>query len=251
MIRIKSNLKAILWTSVGAVGSLFIIFPLMIYWVQYDSLSHSKPLSETIISSYKYFIGEIDFDRVFVVLLFLIVGGVIGYWLFRLKSNQRKRSFSLEELLENGEGQGIEFKSSLRWDYRQNKTSKEIEFAVLKTIAAFMNTREGTLLIGVSDDATIIGLENDYQSLKKKNRDGFEQHVMGLVALHIGTDCCKNICVTFFERLGKDICTVEVSHIKIPVFLKFEQSTFFYVRTGNHTRELDIQEALKYIKRIK
>jgi hypothetical protein len=246
---IKKHFNPILWISLGAVSSLFIVCPLVIALLKYDRLNHSQPLAEVIISSYKNFLWEIDFDRVLLVSIFLAVGGLVGYLFYFLKTslNNKEKRLSLEELLEKGECETVEFKSSLRWDYRQNKTNKELEFAVLKTIVAFMNSRKGTLMIGVTDDAAIIGLEKDYQSLKKKNRDGFEQHIMELVALNIGTDCCKNIRIYFFHREENDICAIEVCKIKIPVFLKFQGNTLFYVRTGNHTRELNIQEAIKYI----
>jgi len=249
-VKTTKPFKLILWTSGGAIASLFIVFPLIISLLKYDAINHGIPLSEVIISSYKYLLLEIHLDKLIMLFLFLLTGGLIGYLLYRLitTTSKKEKNLSLTELLKKGECETVEFKSSLRWDYNQLKTNKDLEFAVLKTIAAFMNMRSGFLLIGVADDASIIGLENDYQSLKKKNRDGFEQYLMHLVSLNIGTDCCKNIHVTFFERYEKDICVVEVSHIKIPVFLKFQQHTYFYVRTGNHSRELDIQEALKYIK---
>lgn len=245
----NKHFKQILWTSLGAVSSLFIVCPLVIALLKYDRLDHNQPFAEVIISSYKNFLWEIDFDRVLLVSIFLAVGGLVGYLFYFIKTslNNKEKRLSLEELLKKGESETVEFKSSLRWDYRQNKTNKELEFAVLKTIVAFMNTRKGTLMIGVTDDAAIIGLEKDYQSLKKKNRDGFEQHIMELVALNIGTDCCKNIRIYFFHREENDICAIEVFKIKIPVFLKFQSNTLFYVRTGNHTRELNIQEAIKYI----
>lgn len=249
----NKHIKPFLWTSLGAVSSLSIVYPLVIALLKYDRLNHNQPLAEVIISSYKHFLWEIDFDRVLLVSIFLAAGGLLGYLFYFLKTSlkNKENSLSLEDLLEKGESETVEFKSSLRWDYRQNKTNKELEFAVLKTIVAFMNARKGTLMIGVTDDAAIIGLEKDYQSLKKKNRDGFEQYIMELVALNIGIDCCKNIRVYFFEREGNDICAIEVSNIKIPVFLKFQGNTLFYVRTGNHTRELNIQEAIKYINQIK
>ncbi|HNT79570.1 MAG TPA: ATP-binding protein [Bacteroidia bacterium] len=246
----KKNYKPILWTITGALISLFILLPLVIALLQYDEENHSKPINEVIISAYKYFLWKIDYDSVLAVLIFLIVGGVIGHLLYYLKTtlSHQKKNVSITDLLANGESETVEFKSSLRWDFRQQKTNKELEFTVLKTITAFMNTSDGILLIGVADDGSAVGLENDLRSLKKKDIDGFEQHLMELVALNIGTDYCRNIHVSFSERQGNDICVVAVSHIKIPVFLKYQQHTFFYVRTGNHTRELDIQEAINYIK---
>lgn len=245
--------KPLLWATVGSIISLFIVSPFVIALLQYDTQNHIKPFKEVVINAYKYFIWKIDFDRIPALLIFVAGGGFIGYLLYYRKTvlNKRKKYISITELLENGESETVEFKSSLRWDYRQNKTNKELEFTILKTIVAFMNTKSGTLLIGVADDAAIIGLEKDYQSLKKKNRDGFEQHIMELVAINIGTYCCKNIRVTFLERQGNDICALAISHIKNPVYLKYQQQTFFYVRTGNHTRELNIQEAIKYINHLK
>lgn len=211
---------------------------------------HSSPLSKVIISTYREFIFQIHFDNLIMFFLFIFLGGLIGYLLYRFKTSQvnKDKSISLEELLENGESETIEFKSSLRWDYKQNKTNKEIELAVLKTIAAFMNTSGGNLLIGIDEDSNIIGLLKDYQQLKIKSKDGFEQFLMNIASLHLGPDCCKNIQIHFSEYQGKDVCTIKVIHIKTPVFLRYQQTTSFYVRTGNSTRELNIEEALKYFK---
>ena len=252
-LSMSKQFKSFLWTSFGAIGSLFFVCPLVIALLKYDRLNHSESLAEVIIYTYKHFLWEIDLDKVLLVLIFLTGGGLVGYLYYYLKTslNKREKRLSLEELLVNGESKTLEFKSSLRWDYRQNITNKEIEFAALKTIAAFMNTTGGTLLIGVADNGDPLGLEKDYQSLKKKNRDGFEQHIIGLVALNIGTYCCKNILVKFYEKEGKDACAIEVNSIKTPVFLKYQQAVSFFVRTGNHTRELDIEASMKYINNRK
>ena len=147
----NKHFKPILWTLLGAISSLLIVYPLVIALLKYDRLNHSQPLAEVVISSYKHFLWEIDFDRVLLVSIFLAVGGLVGYLFYFLKTSlkNKEKRMSLEELLKKGESETVEFKSSLRWDYRQNKTNKELEFAVLKTITAFMNTRKGTLMIAV------------------------------------------------------------------------------------------------------
>lgn len=248
--KISKNTKAILWTFVGALISLLLICPLVISLLKYDSINHSKPFSEMIFSFYKDFPFPIHVDNLLILLLFLSLGGIAGYLFYRLKSSlpQPETNYTLQDLLQMRESDKMEFKSSLRWDYKQNKISKEVEFAFLKTIAAFLNTSGGTLLIGVTDDAAIIGLEKDYQSLKKEGRDFFQQYIMNLVSLNLGANCCKSIDVNFFQQDNNDVCMVKVNHIKTGVFLKNQQSTSFYIRTGNNTRELDIEEALKYFK---
>jgi Putative DNA-binding domain len=77
-------------------------------------------------------------------------------------------------LLQQGESNTVEFKSTARWNLKDGKKDRTMEEVILKTIAAFLNTQGGILLIGVADDSSIVGLDLDYQTLKKKDRDGFE-----------------------------------------------------------------------------
>ncbi len=58
-----------------------------------------------------------------------------------------------EELIKRGESKTLEFKSTLRWSLKEDRQDdKGVTHAVLKTIAAFLNTEGGDLLIGVADD---------------------------------------------------------------------------------------------------
>ena len=67
-----------------------------------------------------------------------------------------------EELIKQGESKTLEFKSTLRWNLRENrKDDKRVTHAALKTIAAFLNTEGGDLLLGVADDGAIVGIESD------------------------------------------------------------------------------------------
>jgi predicted HTH transcriptional regulator len=52
-----------------------------------------------------------------------------------------------------------------------------LEKVISKTIAVFVNSEGDTLFIGVDDDddGNVVGLENDFQVLKKKNIYGFER----------------------------------------------------------------------------
>ena len=65
---------------------------------------------------------------------------------------------STQELILKGENERVEFKSTLRWNLRAEKKDKAITHASLKTIAAFLNTDGGILLIGVADEGTLLGL---------------------------------------------------------------------------------------------
>src|SRR5262249_52828570 len=49
----------------------------------------------------------------------------------------------VRSLLEQGEGSTVEYKSSLRYDYRTEAVNKDLTKVVAKTIAAFLNSQGG------------------------------------------------------------------------------------------------------------
>ena len=165
------------------------------------------------------------------------------------KKESGNELLSISELIELDESTILEFKSSLQWDTRQGQMSKELRHEVLKTIAAFLNTEGGTLLIGMTDNNTIYGLEHDFATLSRhKDRDGFEQLLMNLVSEHLGVNMTKFIQIRFEVIQSKEVCAVTVKKAPAPVFMKGKKGKEFYIRAGNGSRSLDIEEALKYIQ---
>lgn len=151
-------------------------------------------------------------------------------------------------LIEDGEGLTVEFKETLRFDTRKKEISKEMERAVLKTIVAFLNAEGGTLLIGVNDAGVVTGLENDFKTLVKKNRDGFENHLSMLVKTAIGLPFAKYVN-TRFERIdGADVCSISVGKSHKPAYFKGVDKEEFFVRVGNSTQPFSMSEAEEYIK---
>jgi Putative DNA-binding domain len=85
------------------------------------------------------------------------------------------------ELIAAGESINVEFKSSARWSSKGQVRDPKLEHVIVKTIAGFMNAEGGTLLIGVDDKGQVVGLEADYQTLGKQNRDGYEPFLAQLL----------------------------------------------------------------------
>ena len=152
-------------------------------------------------------------------------------------------------LLEEGEGLFVEFKETLRFDVRKGEVSKEMEKVVMKTIVGFLNADGGTLIVGVNDDGKITGLENDFKSLPKKNRDGFENHLTMLIKTMIGLSFSKYVALKFENLEGKDICVISVREGHKPAYLiNGDKKEDFYVRVGNSTQSFSMSETSDYIK---
>jgi len=148
-----------------------------------------------------------------------------------------------------GESDTLEFKSSTRWDIREGKVNKDIEKVNVKTVAGFLNSKlGGTLLIGVNDDGKPVGLAADYDSLRKKDRDGFELHLRQLIERSLGGSVAPFLTVTFHEIDGHDICQVTVEPSDHAVYVQEGGSATFFLRTGNATRALPINEAVKFVQ---
>jgi hypothetical protein len=190
--------------------------------------------------------------------VFALIGGGLGcvFGMYYLTIIRKNRSLNLLEeelgrdfltLIESGEGERIEFKASLRWDFRQGRVNKAMEGAIAKTICGFLNHRGGNLFIGVNDSGEVTGLENDYKTLKRKNRDGFGQFIVNLVKERLGGDVCSLVHVVFIRVKDTDVCRVIIERSQHPVYYIEGGISRYFLRAGNTIRELDVREALKHV----
>ncbi len=155
---------------------------------------------------------------------------------------------SVPELLAEGESQYTEYKSSLMWDYRQQRINKKLYTPVMKSLAAFMNSRGGHLLIGVDDEGNILGIEADMQGTRKPNLDGWENTFNLAFNKMIGVEYRRLIDLEFYEQDGKTVCHVYTRPANRPIFLKENNEEKFYVRAGNASQPLTFSQAVRYIQ---
>jgi len=158
----------------------------------------------------------------------------------------------LDKLIAEGESDDLEFKSTLRWCMREGEVDKKLENVIMKSIASFNNGDGGTLLIGVNDEGEVIGLEHDY-SVLGDSKDDFELHLRELIKKNFReTFATNNIKVEFPEIEEKEICQVQIKRGLEPAYLEVSdkngnKSKKFFVRSGNTSIEMPIDEATKYI----
>jgi membrane protein YdbS with pleckstrin-like domain len=155
----------------------------------------------------------------------------------------------IQKVIADGEGQHLEFKSSLMWDYRRQMVNKELYEPVMKNLVGFMNASGGIVLLGVADDGSILGIEQDWSGLKKQNEDGYEGAFNMAFNKMIGVEHRQLVAVSFHNADEKTICVLRAQPSPQPVFLTNNAGQEeFYIRAGNAAQPLGMSKAHRYIQ---
>ena len=155
----------------------------------------------------------------------------------------------IKKLLSKPESQTLEFKSSLRYDRQTRQINHALEFGVAKTLAGFLNSRGGDLLIGVDDHHGKLGLQDDFSTFPKRHQpaDVFQQHLTNVIDKYLGTGAHANISIEMVNVDGKDLCHCVAQESTEPVYLNSDDQ-YFFIRAGSTTKSLNIEDAVKYIR---
>jgi hypothetical protein len=157
---------------------------------------------------------------------------------------------SVSELLHDMETLKIEFKATARVPMSSDVPEKVINEGIIKTVAAFMNTKGGTLGIGISDDGDILGIQVDLE-YKRQDIDGYQNWLSTLLMTSIGQAPVASLVSIRFEAVGDHVvCLIDVLPSSSPVYADtIKGKDTFYVRVGNTTRILSGSEMVEYTKR--
>ncbi len=153
----------------------------------------------------------------------------------------------LSKLVQQEEDERLEFKSSLRFDPHVGRVNRDLEKATMKSVAAFLNSDGGRIVLGVDDTRHTLGLENDYGTIQRPTSDGFENHFTQVFNAMIGPELRHLVKLWFEKRDGHDVCVVDIAQSAHPVYLRTDNSEHFYVRTGNTTTALKLSEVATYV----
>lgn len=118
--------KRIILANLAFMG---VVFTLNIF-IDFEELHKRLPFSTVL----EYQTATIIILSLLEVLILVVI---IRQWFH----SRRLSIASVDRLLQEGENEDVEFKASLRWDYRERKVNKELEYAIAKTIAGFMNSK--------------------------------------------------------------------------------------------------------------
>ncbi len=182
---------------------------------------------------------------------------------------------SLNDLINEGENHYIEFKSSILWSLRlknediEKSNSVELKHygrnaskvIIAKTIAGFLNSDGGTLIVGIKENKSsktdeIIGIESEFGKLADQCKDGYRRMVFDSIIKpylpsFIFNHISNYINLVFEEIDGKLVCGIHANKSDCKVFLKLNKEDCFLIRVDASTRFLQGEEIVDYcIKRF-
>jgi hypothetical protein len=159
-------------------------------------------------------------------------------------SDLTEEELDLSKVVMHGESDDVEFKSTLRINLHTGNKDPRIELSILKTLTAFLNTNGGTLLVGISDDGSPVGIQAD----GFENEDKMSQHLVNIVKARMGVSAMTHIHARFDDHEDNRVMVIKCAKAPTPVFVKDVDRERFYIRTGPTTTELSLSQTQEYIK---
>jgi hypothetical protein len=175
-------------------------------------------------------------------------------------------------MIQAGESDHVEFKRESLWsmeltrDKIRASESAEVQkygrhagkFIIARSIAAFLNTDGGELLIGISEDRSknsisVTGIETDYPRMPEhyRNPDGYRRMLIdGVIRKYlpeIFESAGKFLRFSFPVISGKTVCHVHIFPAHKPVIVDTAGEEHFFIRIDASTRALTGRGMTRYI----
>jgi hypothetical protein len=159
-----------------------------------------------------------------------------------------------------GESGNLEFKETLVLDVKKHVLGKqpiekcfsyEVLNSVLKTIAAYLNSGGGTLLVGVADNGTIVGLSREFcliPGATKHDFDEWELYLRSMVdkCFYNGRGVSASVQINRVNHGHGVIARVEVGPRRELCILKTTEGDRLFVRAGNRTLSVGLSDLDQY-----
>jgi len=179
---------------------------------------------------------------------------------------------AIRTMINAGENDHIEFKLQSLWSadltreeilssesseirkYRNNAS----KFIIARSIAGFLNTDGGDLVIGIQEDRIknkihVVGIEEEYRRLHEKDRnpDGYRRMIVDSVIQkylpEIVNTASRFIHLSFPSLSGRTLCHVHVLPADKPVFVDIGNEELFFIRIDASTRSITGKVLTQYI----
>ncbi|MEK6801027.1 MAG: RNA-binding domain-containing protein [Nanoarchaeota archaeon] len=184
-----------------------------------------------------------------------------------------KAMIEIKKILEKGENFYTEFKAEALWSTTYNpvqmKESKSLELReygqkaskviIAKSIAAFLNSEGGNLIIGVKEKKDegkfeIVGIAEDLKKVRDSGIDGFKRIIIDEIIRTFFPPKIFNhlndyISFEFVIIDGKTICWIKIKKSDSRVFLKINDKEIFMIRVDSENRTLEGEKLVDYCVR--
>lgn len=207
--------------------------------------------------------------------LFLCVGIAASYF-FRNHLAAAESSLTESEIvgrmIAGGENDKVEFKLACLWSSELSNgeiaASDSVEvkrykksaskFIIARSVAGFLNTDGGDLLIGVREDrvqntAEAAGIEEEYPKLQEmdRNSDGYRRMVMDFIIRKYIPDAVamasRLIHISFPVIEGKTVCRIHISPAFKPMLVDVGSEELFFIRVDAATRLIAGKTLTRYV----
>ena len=182
---------------------------------------------------------------------------------------------TIEDVIKSGESHYVEFKSSALWskDLTQEEInvpkSNEIKnyrrdaskFIIARTMAAFLNSDGGAIVIGIKENKErngeneLIGIDGEFNKLKDSNVDGYRRMIVDeILRKYLPSEIVHHIAeyitISFPLVDGMTLCWIRVKRSDRNVFIKTSgKEPIFFIKLESEIMELKSNELVDYCKK--
>ena len=172
-----------------------------------------------------------------------------------------RKGRDVRSIIAAGEGPQVEFKASMRFprdlkpELQANteaiaRLKARLEKEVVKTIAAFLNSNGGTLLVGVEDNGSVVGIEDDFTTFKpgEQDADQWQLNLKQKVMNTLGTEVWARLHLTLEQIGGRTVAKVVCPHRTCETWLRDGPREEFCIRAASSSEPLSPSRAARYIQ---
>lgn len=188
-------------------------------------------------------------------------------------SEPEKEEASAEEvkkLLKNGESFKVEFKKEAFWSttyspqhIKESKSAEVKEYGqraskviIARSIAAFLNSEGGTLIIGIKEkpekgEFEIYGIDEDMERIREPGIDSYKRTIIDeIIKTFFPPKIFNHLNDYFlfeFTKIDeKSLCIIKIKKSDSKVFLKINNKEIFMIRVDSENRTLEGERLVDY-----
>lgn len=150
--------------------------------------------------------------------------------------------------IKKGESLTREFKQTFALDIKSRKREQHIIFQCVKTIAGFLNSKGGSLYIGVADNSDITGIKVEIGKKKLfKSLDDYLLSIKDILKKRLGIASLENIDFVPVKLKGTQILVISCNESDHQIFIDGKDT---YLRVGPSTEKIEGPELVKFSKKF-